>query len=488
MPEDRKRGKGRGRLEDLTAAAVEAEADQDRHRMEEAVLATAARSRTEDPFHWTFLKVFPGRLSFSRSDLAAVALAVRSCMEEWTAPDEVIIRGKLKAASANVKDAVLRGILDGSKAVDGSVAEAYVRKMDDQDRFRRADAAGHRFLSEVERVKVEGGDADIAFGHLAKTVFDLAQSKDLVAEYPVEAAEMPDFLESLAKRRAGGRDWLGLDCGFRHLNEVLNGLGEGVFVFAGAPSCGKTTLVKQIADHVAAVEKVPVLFWSFEQSKEELRIKSLSRLAAVDSRDIWKGRSGLDTWKKVEEAADTFCKGAGRFLQVIEAGRADTLDRIRVAALMAKHKAGDKPILLVIDYLQIIPAAGSRFDSIREKIDWHLSELRRLARDLKSPVLVVSSENRQGYAGNPVPTLAVLKESGGIEYSADAVICLWRDDKESENLTRTFERKTVRVELHVLKNRNGELAKVKLDFTPAWSVFDNETRADRISWSDALGK
>lgn len=486
MADPKKQAKGRAKLDELAAGAVEAEADRDRYRMEEAILASAAASKPDNPFHWTFLKAFPGKLTFSRSDLAAIAQAVRSCMVERIAPDDIIIRDRLKSARADVKDGVLTAILDGSKAVDGSVAEVYIGKLDALDRFRRADAAGHSYLSAVLKAKDEGGDVDAAVGNLLKAVFDLAQSKKLVTEYQTEHEGMAAFMVELEDRGKGG-EVIGLQTGFKHLDEVFNGLMPGVYVFAGAPSCGKTTLLKQIADHVAEEEKTPVLFFSYEQSAEELRIKTLARILQIDSRKIWKGRTDK-AWSEIRDAITPFIFSGAKHLQIVEAGREDTLDRIRAAALMAKHKAGDKPILLIIDYLQIIPAEGRRFDSIREKVDWHLSELRRLARDLKSPVLVISSENREAYKGNPEPTMAALKESGGIEYSADAVICLWRDNKESETLTRDFGRTTVRVELHVLKNRNGELAKVKLDFTPAWAVFGNESRAEGMTWSAALGK
>lgn len=474
--------KDKTKLDALVAGAVEAEADPDRHVMEEAILATVASHGLDAQTLWHGFYV----LDFSRTDFAAIAEALKDCLVEGVKADPVIIRGKLKDG-VKVEEAVLSGILDGSKVKDLSVAEAYVRIVGKQDRFHRAADAGREYLDKVEKAKAEGGDIDAAVAGLLKDAFSLAKDKKLVREYPNEAEDTLDFLNVLAARRADGRDFLGLDCGFNHLNEVLNGLTEGVFILAGAPSCGKTTLAKQVADHVAAAEKVPVLFWSFEQSKEELRIKSLARLASVDSRGIWKGRSDADTWAKVEAAAEAYRRGPGRCLTIIEAGREDTLDRIRSAAVMAKHKAGDKPILLVLDYLQIIPAGKDAPEDTRARIDWHLSELRRLSRDLKSPVLVVSSENRAAYAGNARPTLAALKESGGIEYTADAVICLWRDKEETKRLTKDFNRLTVRVEAHVLKNRNGELAKVKTDFTPAWSLFTEGDRED-LGYDAALGE
>jgi replicative DNA helicase len=470
-------------LDGLVAGAVEAEADADRHVMEEAVLATVARHGLEAADLWAGFSTMTGR--WSRKDFEAIADALWEGIVEGTAADAVLIRAKLK--DARVEDAVLTGILDGSKVRDIPVAVAYIRRMEGQDRLVRAEAAGREYLAKVEKAKTEGGDVDAAVAGLLKDAFSLAKDKKLVREYPNEAEDALDFLKVLDARRADGRAWLGLDSGFKHLNEVLNGLTEGVFILAGAPSTGKTTLAKQVADAVAVTEKVPVLFWSFEQSTEELRIKSLSRLASVDSRSIWKGRTSGDTWTEVEKAAEDYRRGPGRWLTVIEGGREDTLDRVRSVAVMAKHKAGDKPVLLVLDYLQIIPAAPDAPEDTRARIDWNLSELRRLSRDLKSPVLVISSQNRAAYAGNAKPSLAALKESGGIEYTADAVICLWRDKAESERLTRVFDRLTVRVEAHVLKNRNGELSRVKLDFTPAWSMF-TESGRDALGYDAALGE
>ena len=461
------------RLKDIIDNAQEAEADPDRHHMEEAILATLATTA------WDQDEVARAARTviWSRSDFGAIAAALVETITEGKVPDLVVIKNKLR--SARIQDAVLTDIMEGKKAKDASVILDYIKIMHAQNKRRAAEAFGREYMSAIKEV-----DTEAAFSDLFGKVFDLAMERKLIRDYPVEAEAAEGFMDILSARRTDDRHWLGLDCGFDHFNEILNGLTEGVIILAGAPSCGKTTLAKQIADTVAVTEKVPVLFYSFEQSAEELRIKSLSRLASVNSRKIWKGRSNDAEWEGVEEAAEKYRQGSGPYLTIIEAGRKDTVEAIRTTALMEKRKAKDKPILLILDYLQIIPAGQEAPYLLRERIDWNLTELRRLSRDLKSPVLVISSMNRASY--KIPPTMVALKESGGIEYSADVVCCLWRDIKESERLTKDFNRPTVRVEAHILKNRNGELAKVKLNFTPAWALFTDESH-ENLSYDAALG-
>ena len=468
--------------EDLIASATDAEPDKGRFGMEEAILATLARTPKGHAFRGVFFHAYRNNPDFiSRSDLQAVAevFSALLCEHDGTT-DEQLTRDELGRREKTVKDEVLKAILAGTAAKSEDVAEAYIGKLNNMDLFRRAEAFGREYDSSVKAAK-DAKNADgisAAIGDLAKRVFDLATRKKLVREHPTEEVDAAGFLEQLASRGTDGREYIGLETGILHLDEVFNGLPTGLYILAGAPSTGKTTLAKQIADQVAEKEQVPVLFYSFEQSKEELRIKSLARLSKTDSKTIQKGRVPGGVWEKVE-TAETEYRRLGRTLTIIEAGRTDNVDAIRAAALMAKRKNGDKPVLLVIDYLQIIPAGPHSPDSLRERVDGHLSELRRLARDLQSPILVISSENRDAYKSKKKPTLAALKESGGIEYSADGVIILWRNADESKVMEEDRRNRkgqpdlpaTERVEAFVLKNRNGELAKIGLNFTKAWATF-----------------
>ncbi|HOD08584.1 MAG TPA: DnaB-like helicase C-terminal domain-containing protein [Myxococcota bacterium] len=402
------------------------------------------------------------------------------------AADANLIRDRLPKSVA-VSDDVLKGILDGSKKRDASVAGEYIKQLVAWDKRRRALEAGREYQALVEQGKVEA-----ATDGLIRNVLDLFSNKRLVKVQHPEKIAASNLLTELERRQKSGKELLGLDTGFDHLNTVFNGLTEGVFILAGAPGLGKTTLAKQIADKVAEKEQVPVLFFTYEQTADDLRIKSLARLSKVRADAIMTGNASKEDWQKVQEADHQYRSGPGPYLTIIEADAQTTVATIRTAALMAKHRAGgDKRVLLVLDYLQITPTPPDvRLDGIKAAVDWNLSELRRLSRELRSPVLVISSMNRAAYktaAGTGTrPTLAAMKESGGIEYTADGVICLWQDEAETDRLTKN-KWKTVRIEALILKNRNGATKTIYLDFTPELADFVGYGQPKDLKYNAALG-
>ena len=82
----------------------------------------------------------------------------------------------------------------------------------------------------------------------------------------------------------------GVPSGFRDLDGITAGFQKSdLIILAARPSMGKTSIVLNIAEHVAIEEKIPVGIFSLEMSKEQLVDRLLSSQAAVDS---WKLRTG----------------------------------------------------------------------------------------------------------------------------------------------------------------------------------------------------
>ena len=340
-----------------------------------------------------------------------------------------------------------------------------------------ADARRRLARGLIDRVGVELAKGDktpeAAAGETLRIVADLEATRRLSGAAKTEGEELDAYFAALEAAQSPTHDFQGLDAGFSHLNRLINGLSPGLIVLGAMPSTGKTTFAKQIADQVVAKHTdAACLFVSLEQSKEELRIKTLSRLSGIENRDLQRGR--LDTqseaWGKVAEAAVAFGEFADR-LQVLEGDRATTVERIRLAALQLRQKAQAARLLVVVDYLQIMPVEGD-FGDARQKVNAVTSDLRRLGRDLDAPVIAIASVNRASY-GDKGGKLEAFKESGDIEFSAD-VACILVDDKDKgkgEDNYLGAMRKWRRVFLDVVKNRNGERGRVELYFYPEVSRF-----------------
>lgn len=323
-------------------------------------------------------------------------------------------------------------------------------------------------------------EADLEAGDLSpveagskvfETVADLEAARRLVGAFRSEGEDWPPYFAALEARQSPGRVFLGLNTGFDHLNYVANGLTEGLFILGAAPSTGKTTFAKQLADQVAELNPTATcLFVSLEQSREELRVKTLSRLSGVENRDILRGRLDVSSagWSKIGKAAAEYEKSAGRVF-VLEGDKTTTPARLRLAALQVRRATKAEALFVVVDYLQIMPTE-EKYQDPRARVDAVVSDLRRLARDLGASVMAVSAIGRASYteAG-----LSAYKESGGIEYGADlaAILTPSKDKTTGEDTVEGAARRWHLIHCDVVKNRNGERARIDFRFFKAISRF-----------------
>lgn len=103
-----------------------------------------------------------------------------------------------------------------------------------------------------------------------------------------------------------------------------------------------------------------------------------------------------------------------------------------------------------------------------------LQQLRDLARELDSPVLAVGSVNRGAYDSDKArPKLASGKESGSVEYDADAVLLL-SEDKEYDGTPLAPGLLALRLEL--AKSRYGPKGVIPLYFSPAGARYTSRAQ------------
>lgn len=285
--------------------------------------------------------------------------------------------------------------------------------------------------------------------------------------------------------------------GIAALDDVLDGgLRSGLYALGAVSSMGKTTLAVQMADYVAEHGR-GVLFVTIEQSAREIVAKSLSRMTRTLNETGWnvvsateavspsrRGKWGEQQTRAFLRACEAYAARVAPRLQILEGTRQPSVADVEaVARMMAAHD-GQAPFI-VIDYLQLL-AAGSERDTDKQTVDRNVMSLRQLARDLKAPVLAISSLNRSSYSEGV--TMDAWKESGAVEYGCDVLLGLQPQgiretiDKARDARVRRDADKAMRqhkagseraCELVVLKNRNGATPDegIPLTFKPLSALY-----------------
>lgn len=281
--------------------------------------------------------------------------------------------------------------------------------------------------------------------------------------------------------------------GFANLDEQAGAIYSGLYVIGGISSVGKTSFISQLADQMAASGQ-HVLFFSLEQSRLELASKSIARRTA--QKDPRAARTALqirlgDWTTDVVEAFNGYIADTGERVSVIEGNFSCTVGYIRrYTADYMEANDGIKPAV-VVDYLQVLqadvdPATGRRISDKRLAVDYNVTELKRMSRELDIPVFVVSSFNRAGYLA--AIDFESFKESGGIEYTSDVVWGLqlaaihdelFKSDenkdkaKKRERITEAKEAIPRDVELVCLKNRYGKSRySCRFTYYPQFDLFE----------------
>lgn len=277
--------------------------------------------------------------------------------------------------------------------------------------------------------------------------------------------------------------------GFKKLDAVLDGgLYEGLYIVGAISSLGKTTLITQIADQIAQTGQ-DVLIISLEMARTEIMAKSISRhtLQQVlnsggDIRNAKTAR-GITTGKRYEKYSKTERELIHRAIVAysqyaehiyISEGIGDIgVQQVRKTVEKHKRFTGNTPVV-VIDYLQILAPYNERATD-KQNTDNAVRELKRISRDFKTPVIGISSFNRDNYSVSV--SMQAFKESGGIEYSSDVLIGLQLKGMGQKDFdVNGAKKKSPReIELVILKNRNGSTGdKLGYRYYPLFNYFEEE--------------
>lgn len=272
--------------------------------------------------------------------------------------------------------------------------------------------------------------------------------------------------------------------GFKGLDKELDGgLYEGLYIIGAVSSLGKTTFVLQIADQIAKGGR-DVLIFSLEMGAFELIAKSLSRetykINKLKAKTV-RGITDQSRYKFYDECEKQMINGAivnyrdyAKHI-FIQEGIGD-IGAVDIVRTVQEHitTTGNTPIVIV-DYLQILAPYNERL-SDKQNTDKAVLELKRMSRDYKTPVIAISSFNRESY--NADVKMSAFKESGAIEYGADVLIGLQPAGMKQGGQETLEEYKSADIrdtEAKILKNRNGKTGgKLRYNYNPRFNIFEEK--------------
>lgn len=339
------------------------------------------------------------------------------------------------------------------RGVDFLTVADYIGAMDSGDNALAYCAELHKNTPSVANAKAYAGivlerSIDRALIAASETVYEIAHgdsstqdkisqahaallsinSESSGAETITAREALEQHVDELERRLALGDQIDGLGTGIASLDATLRGLKpEGLYVIAGRPKMGKTTLAMNIADACAITQKKQVLVFSLEMSNAQLTDKSLASVGGIPLQSLKDG-SVFDRYTLEVTAATNKIANSGLS---IYARKSATINQIRATA--RRHKLKHGLDLLVVDHIGLVNVDDHRASPV-QRITEITRQLKMMAKELGVPVIALSQLNRELEKRpdkRPIPS--DLRDSGSIEQDADLIMFVYRDEVYNPN-------------------------------------------------------
>ncbi len=325
----------------------------------------------------------------------------------------------------------------------------------------KATTIRRKIIAEAQKLQEEAEDLDTDISEVLTSAQKSILALSLTQDIPLKNTH--ELSLSLVKRIETPGGCQGLLTGFDGLDVKLGGLRPGkLYILAARPRMGKTAMSKNIAEHISH-KYGSVFMASLEMDAEQLAMRHISGMGRVDSSKFNDGRFEDADYPKMMTAIGKYAK-----LPIFYDDAGYQTD----AGIMAKArkiKAEKGLQLVIIDYLQLV-RASEKPKSREETIASISRNFKTMAKELQVPVIALAQLNRECEKEKRRPLLSDLRESGGIEQDADAIIFIHRDHEYNPDKPESD------AEAVVAKNRDGGTGIIDLTWNGSFTNFYNKEK------------
>lgn len=254
----------------------------------------------------------------------------------------------------------------------------------------------------------------------------------------------------------------GFKTGFEDLDYRLKGLQNGkLYVLGGRPSMGKTTFAMNAVCNVAMRQNAPVLWYGFEESKNNITARLLHINSGIEPYKIKSGTISNEEWNRLMPAAQR--------LSLANIYVEDECRTIEALVDFIKEMVLNHGIkMVVIDYLQLI-YSNKAFAKRQEEIAYICTLLKRVTKETDIPILLLSQLNRKAdRRSDHWPRMSDLKYSSAIEECADTILLLHRD-----NYYNGKQEESEIAYVVIAKDKDCNLGTIELKYICERGLFEN---------------
>lgn len=383
--------------------------------------------------------------------------------------DIYLLNNQLKKAGFNQKQIALESG-DADYKIARNVDE-YVKDLFDEYSKRLLIPKLHYMHSELNS---EIADVNGCLDGLKSVIGEIEAIKNnLSVDKNIDDLFDETFDELMAAQNSKS-ETIGHSYGIKDLNKLTSGAKQEVIVVGARPGMGKTSLIVNIAKHIAIDKGEPLIIFSLEMPGKELMKNLWANLLEINSWQIRSGNVSDEDLIRIKNSKEKIKRNL-----IIDDTPAITWQYIKTKIQKVRRQLKipqSTLIVCMIDYLQLMK--NTREETVgkskEEQVGDRCNGLLEVSKTENVCMIELSQLSREVEKRNPpYPLMSDLKDSGAIESNAVQVWLLYRADyydKDAKDPKTGMDLRGL-CEINVAKNRYGSTGKAYVRFEGKYSAF-----------------